>query len=253
MARQQLAAADMVRLSAPWTDRKGAVRKLLEAIPEVGFLLPRVDRAHQTLERYMAPPPDPELARLAAEAAETDLRFDALVRGTHMLLTGLSSLLDDGTALLTLRDALLPDGLALTQRTYGEEAGEARRLETRLDARARKELKALPVGKKDLCAIVEEIVALGKRLGEIEDERARRTQAPADRVDLLKARNEWVKTAGALAGLIELLGIDAAKETQILGPLRQAEKAAEQRSARKKGKPSSEQPPAAPAPGGASA
>ena len=138
MALKNLSNETMLALSASWTDPERE-RPALEA-SVAAPLLPKLDAAHEGLVATAQPAAvseaERELSELQAKEAEVDRVHDRKLRGTYYLLTGLAELADDpgvADSRLALRDALFPAGLAATQRTYLEEAGDVEALPRRLD------------------------------------------------------------------------------------------------------------------------
>lgn len=108
-------------------------------------LLTQLQRAYDGLIAAQ-PPPDTALAKLTTELATLDARHDACVRGLLYRLDAEIVIAEsDATkqALEALRDALFPTGAAVVQRSYVEEAGEAKLRDARLTAAMRKTLAKL--------------------------------------------------------------------------------------------------------------
>lgn len=237
MALKRLSTEEMVQLSGPWVTEGTEARDAILAVPEMAGVLPKVEAAHGALHGVQPTAEDPRLARLQEEAAEEDVQHDTLVRGMHMYLTSLALLSGSSTtadSLLQLRDFLLPDGLETMQKSYRAEAGAGDLLKTRLsdDAGAKKQLKKIPVLEKHLGQYVDMLLARAKRLGELEDERARIVNAPASPSDgarLMLARNQWIRAVNALVANADLAELDGDKSRLVFGALRLVEKKADRR------------------------
>ena len=244
MAYRQLSSGEMVQISTPWVE-PGPARTALQSVRDVGVVLGHVERAHRDLLVIQAPPADPELARLAEQAGQTDGKHDTLARGTHMLLSGFAELTAEpeaASALLRLRDLLLPLGLGISTKSYREEAGEALRLQERLSPDVKQQLTAVAVGTGTLLDVVNEWIATGRLLGQLEDRRAALLQAqttPASSVTVLQARNQWIRAATALVSFLDLVNLDEATLQLIVGSLREAERSSERRAIKRRGKASS--------------
>jgi hypothetical protein len=264
MALKRLSSEEMIHASSTWIDTKSKAHKAILASPELTHFLPRLSATHAALATAAQPgTDDPRQSAISAEEDTIDARHDDIIRGTYMLLTGAGYLLGmsgAGAPMVTLRDALIPDGLSSVQKTYRAEAGQAAQLSDRLTPDKKAEVEAILVGpkghKKTLAGFVEEWIGLGKQLGALEDEKGRlQATAAADPgtaggAALLKARNQWVRVVNALVANGELAELDSDTDALIFGPLRAAEKLADRRAA----KPAQAEPAAgAPAPGGTAA
>lgn len=202
----------------------------------------RTPAAHNVLAKLAQPvEEDPRLAEIIVEEGILDPRHDDIIRGGYGLLTGAALLLGEaGAELLALRDILFPDGLSSTQKSYRAESGQAAQLATRLTPALRALLASIVVGpkseKKTLEQFVDELIALGAKLGVLEDEKGRLQPAPGQQATsggaaLLAARNQWVRVLNALVANGEVAALDAETDKLIFGPLRAAEKAADRRDA----------------------
>lgn len=238
MALKRLRTGEMAQLSLPWVTENSEAQKVILAIPELAGLLPRIVAGHKALHDSQAGSTDPRLAKVVEKAARLDLRHDEIVRGAYWLLTALAWLAGAGETadnLLRLRDLLFPEGLDAAQKPYREEAGATDMLKSRIaaDATAKKELKEIPVLKKNLGQLVDELVAVGKKLGETEDARALllANPAPSDGAKAVAARNKWIRAVNALVTNAELAELDDATKTTLLGALRHADKMADRRKA----------------------
>lgn len=237
MALKRLTTEEMVQLSGPWVTEGTDARQAILSVPEMAGVLPRVDAAHSALHGAQPGADDPRLAKLQEEAAGEDLEHDTLVRGIHTFLTGLALLCGNtatAESLLKLRDFLLPAGLDTAQKSYRAEAGAGDLLKTRLagDAGAKKQLKDIPVLKKNLGQFVDALLQKARRLGELEDERAQIVSTPAgpsDGAKLLAARNQWIRAVNALVANGELAQPPEDVDRLVFGALRLAEKAADRR------------------------
>ncbi|MFS8064897.1 MAG: hypothetical protein ACMG6S_00870 [Byssovorax sp.] len=80
---------------------------------------------------------------------------------------------------------------------------------------------------------MDELIALGTRLGALEDEKGRLQPIPGQSrtngAAVLTARNQWIRVANALVANGEVAQLDEATDKLIFGPLRAAEKAADRR------------------------
>lgn len=251
MALKRLTSEEMLHISASWVDAKGPSKAIILACADTAPSFPRIQAAHNLLTSLAQPVGTSQrLAAISAELSEVDARHDDIVRGVNSHLTGGATLLgtaeDAGKALLALRDKLLPDGLESINKSYRAEAGQAKQLAERLTKELRAELAAIIVGpktdKQTLADYVDEWLALGKRLGALQDERDR-LENGASTSALNDARLAWIRAVNALVANAELANLDDATMSILFGPLNAAERAAERR-----GKSGKSQAPASPQP-----
>ena len=176
MALKRLSTAEMVQISGPWVTNGTPARKGLQAFPECVGILPRVEEAHKQLHGARPGQGDARAAEISAEAAEVDARHDAVVRGVDFVLEGIALLLGEGGRAREIDAArwlLTPEGISVVSTSYRNEAGAAALLASRLGrAPDVKKLRAsIVVDKKTtLASFVNERIALGERLGVLEDE-----------------------------------------------------------------------------------
>lgn len=236
MALKRLRTGEMVQLSLPWITEHSEAHKAILATPELAGLLPRVEAGHKALHDAQPVRDESRLVKLQQKAAALDLRHDEIVRGAYWLLTALAWLSGDAATaerLMRLRDQLFPAGLDAAQKPYREEAGATAMLQSRLaaDSAAKKHLKEIPVLKKNLAQVVEELISVGKKLGDTEDERAALLTdgGPSDGAKVVLARNQWIRAVNAMLANAELAELDEDASRLIFGALRHADKMADRR------------------------
>jgi hypothetical protein len=198
MALKDLTIATMITITAAWID-PSRERGILTKLARVQPLIDDVEAAHEAIlsvGKGMGTAAA-GAASLAKRAADLDARHDQLARGIYSALTGLADLADDdGAALLTVRDELMPAGLAIVGRSYIDEAGKAELVERRLSPASRKLLKETLLGGKSLAKYVSAWIATARELGIVERERithqSQTNEKPSAAGDALKARYEWI-------------------------------------------------------------
>ncbi len=237
MTLKRLSSEEMVQVSAGWLSPQG--RHALSSHEETAPLVVRIETAHDALAFTTHPTTEtPRLAQIREDESQVDARHDDIVKGIHDLLTISACLLgDEGDELLTLRDELLPDGLATAEKPYRIEAAQAQRLSARITPALRARLDAIIVGPQDglhtLTQFVHEWIAMGKRLGELEEEKSRlQAGSPGGGLALVKARHQWIRVANALVANAEMAELDVATDALLFAPLRAAEKTADRREGR---------------------
>ena len=250
MALNHVYAEEMLQLTGTWIKPSSPAHAAIMAIPLLAALMPRVRVAHDVLAAAVQPAPDARLRKLIEEQTAKDLRHDTIIGAVIEYLTASANLLggEAGAALIALRDTLVPDGMAATQKTYRAESGQAAQLAERLTDELRETLAAIKVGSTGVSFLtfIEEWLALGSSLGAGEDERALLLAAPRTKQaqQILSARQAWARVVNAMfinAGLAED-ELDEETHTLIFGPILLAEKVADRRArAGKKGEPAEEE------------
>lgn len=236
MALKQLSIEEMEQVSAAWVDPSNPANEIFSGVAAISGLLPQVAQAHAELHAAV-PQDNPAAKELAALASETDTLHDVLARGVYGYLTEVALLVDNGSALLELRNSLMPEGLGkVVRNTYRGQAGFAALLRERLDSDALSQLEALPLPAGDnLLTRVQAWLDAGDRLGRLEEDKARLEAAtPTTAGKIQDARNRWIRVVNAVIANAELASLDDAQQRTLFGPLRDAEAKADLRQARKK-------------------
>jgi len=247
MAIKRLTAPEMIQLSAPWTNANDAAGAAIAKVPLLAGLLPQLKAAHQAIFAAQVATEDPRTKALSQAEAELDGTHDSLARGIYVSLTVLSEFSASGEELLRLRDLLFPEGLEHTQKTYRGEAGHAAIVASRLDDGVKARIKSVSLHDKNLLDLVSAWLEAARKLGELEEERARLT-APAatSAAQLNDARLAWIRVANALLANAELAGIDDDTNRTLFAALRAAGRTADARKRSSKQNPNPVEPPANP-------
>ncbi|MDC3953146.1 hypothetical protein [Polyangium jinanense] len=239
MALKNLQTEEMLQVSATWVDPQSLARAAILGNPDLSAKLSRIDEIHSILAAAAQPSKNPRLDEISAEQAKIDVRHDSIIRGIFGFLTATAELLggETGADLIQLRDLLIPDGLPSVQKTYRAQAGQAQQLEGRLTPAIKARTNVIFIGQgpaqTSLTEYLDEWIALGKQLGEREDERGRllaEQSELASGMSLVKARNRWIRVVNAFVADGELAELAPATEALVFGPLRDAEKKADARA-----------------------
>ncbi len=227
----------MLQLSATWVNCSSEAHSAILAINDLAAFLPRIEGVHVSLSALLQPTPNAKIAAISTEQVSVDVRHDGLIRGGYGFLTAMAELYggEIGAAILELRDLVVPDGLSSVQKSYRAEATQAAQLKARISADVKSKLDSVSVTfggqSKTLTEFVDEWIALGKKLGDLEDEKSRLQDSPDDSnaMATLKARNLWIRTVHAFVAVADLADLTEAQDRLIFGPLRVADKAATKR------------------------
>ncbi|MBN2529730.1 MAG: hypothetical protein JXR76_25290 [Deltaproteobacteria bacterium] len=222
----------MIAISTSWVNAKKN-RRLLEAHPLTAGLVPILETVHTDLLNTTVVPS--ELAEkskaLSDEAARLDGLYDAGYRLLHSMLTATSLAYPENQRmpLENLVNTLLPEGAAGTRQSYLAESGAVELAFSRLTPEMEAILRNIAVANMTLYEVFNKWVDAGRRLGEVETERALLMDQKKDenRItgrDVQKARYRWIRAVNALESMLALESdISDADKARILQPLRRAE------------------------------
>lgn len=240
MSRKRLTTSEMLFISAEWLNPESPAHKAIIASSDLAPTLPRLQSAHQDLSSAAQPTAlNPRLFEIIKEQTDLDERHDDIIRGVFGILTATAALLggSDGAQLISLRDHLIPDGLASVQKSYGAEAAEAALLASRITPEIRAQLDKFYVGPKSaqhkLSGYLDEWVQLGSKLGALETEKARlhsNDSHASTGTTLVGARNKWIRTVNLFLAVAEASELEYEIERVVFGPLQAAEAKADRRT-----------------------
>ena len=228
MSLKSLTTAQMVELSARWLSPE-AERPVFEQYDELRGALALIEKVHDALSRTQQAvvASADEIQTLTMRMGELDAVHDRKARGIFNMLTALSELSDDPTeshAMITLRNALFPQGLTVTLLSYAEQADEIRDLRDSLTPEQHAQLAAIPMPHGTLDQSVEEWFTAGVELGALWAHREGHQQG-GDQLsasDVLRARNQWLGAVRVILAALDMASVSDDARRRILGPLREA-------------------------------
>ena len=238
----------MVGASAPLVTPGHADRLALEQEPQLVGLLPALDRSHQDLldTQQIALTPE-RLAEIQKAQDGLDFRHDDVLRGVWFCILAVLFMTTDDEVkeqMTDLRDTLLPDGLSAINKSYREEVGQARIVESRLTTEHRSLMARIPLGQGTLLDAVEEWFEIARQLGELDRERSGGLPASADsaRLSVRAARNQWIRTIRMIRDVLALLPASNPAIDAILERIATTERDATRRFLARSGSTSEELP-----------
>lgn len=237
MALKNLTVEEMVVLSVDWVGAENAAHQVLKQHARLGALLPDLERAHASIYSVTPQAVDPRKAELAQQAIELDARHDQLARGVYGVLTEFANLVNEGAEYISLRNELFPNGISsVIHGSFRTQAGYADLLRSRLTAEQEQRLQAFVLPKTTLLEKVTEWLDTGRKLGELEGQRARLETAdgPSFGQQTIEARNLWIRVVNAFVSLAGLAVLDPKHDLVLFGPLREAEARADARVQKRK-------------------
>ena len=231
MAFKRLSVDEMLKLSLPWVTPGEEANLALLKNPLFAALFPHLQVAHVGVYSVSTRAENQKAWRLCEQACDLDARHDELVRGIHGSLTLLAQTTELSEEYLRLRDLLLPEGLAHTNKTYREESVHAAMVAARLDPSTRSCLRAINLNDQNLDDLVSAWFTTARKLGEVEEERTHLSPASATlAAEINMARLRWIRTVNSLVASSLLVNLDRHTDNLIFGALRQAERTANTRS-----------------------
>lgn len=230
MSRKRLLSEEMLALSSPWIAPQSPAYQAIAANQDLALFIPRITTAHNELASTAQPiRKNPRLDEISDQQSQIDIRHDDLIRGVHAIFTGIATLLGptDGAKWLDVREQLIPDGLASTQKSYRAQVGQAAQLAPRLTPELRTLTSKIILDPQNsshtLTHYLDEWITLGEQLGTLEDEKTRLEPADLTPAKHLNARNKWIRAVNLFVALAETAELDQATYALIFGPLLAAE------------------------------
>ncbi|WP_437777175.1 hypothetical protein [Sorangium sp. So ce1097] len=240
MGYRNLTPQAMVNISGPWLDPEQD-RKVFTSLPLLAPLLPAVDEAHGRIltTQRLGSSLQQQLKALMERALALDATHDRKLRGAYNYLGALGEMTDDpafAAALLDLRDRLAPAGLRAISRSYGDQAGDAKLLRSRLHDASEKLLKKLKTPEGPLAQVVDAWVAAALEIEKVEAQREQLTLNAPSNIDgatpreVLNARNAWIRVVRAVETNLALEKAATGEITErLLGRLRREAARADRR------------------------
>lgn len=236
MALRDLNAAAMIEVTDQWLQQD---RGLIESQPALLYPLELIEEAHHTLltTQKRIGTVEKHIMELTRNLTAEDAYHDRKLRGTFMMLSGAAEIEDDPDErerLLNARDTLFPLGLAATQRTYREQAGNGKIAREQFKPDVQASCDQLQINGRPLSGVVYNWLDSSQRIGDMNALRNRISGDGDDGVaagELHQARLIWIKAVNAMLAMLEFTDFDADTRRRLLADLRDAEtKAAKSRA-----------------------
>ncbi len=232
-----LSAGEMVTVSDRMLNPAQRCYQLMVKMPPVAPLLPGLKTVHQ---RLFSMQPQKKSAAAAAQIKQLlglDADHDTCVRGLIAFTQALQHQTDDPAekeAWASLQQTLFPVVASVIIRSYADEAGQAKLAAARLTDADKKRCKATllttPTGKETLMAWVERYFASADKLGVAASTSLIPDTGPKS-ADLLRARNQWIRTVSAILAVLDLptetpaeAALVAELDRELRAPLRELER-----------------------------
>jgi hypothetical protein len=236
MALKRLRTEEMVTITSTLVDPVHPDYQAMVAVPALAPLVPEITGSHHGLyATYFTGPSAVRLKEIQGQQKELDVDHDEVARGLWAYLWAMVHFArtdEQRQVMHRLLALLLPDGLAIINKSYREEAGQAAVIQSQLGEVERAALTGmvLPDG-RTMLEVVSDWLSLGVQLGALDRERAGDVAGgKATPAEALAARNRWIRTMQTVRYVAALVAADNAAIREIMARLDAAERAADRRA-----------------------
>lgn len=169
-----------------------------------------------------------EIDRLGDELTALDNTHDRKARALYNHLLALIAGTDDAAFAAWcngLLQLLFPQGLAIINYSYADEAGGVMAIEGQVTAEMLARMATIKVGEQTLADLYQAWITAGTTLGERAYQRAQLQASmsgsgpAAPAINLTQVRSEWIRMARTLILSCDLMGLSAADRDILLAPL----------------------------------
>lgn len=247
---RDMSAEAMIGVSAEWVDPNWELWPRVEADDILEPIFRRVKAVHGELvsTNETRSPQQERIAQLTAKMTELDLYHDRKSRGIFNSLQAAVDLANspgEAEALSELLETLFPVGLSVSQLTYAEQAGMAKRVKDRLSPVVRTQLGSLVFGRRNALAEVDDWLAAALQIAQYQAERARLGYVPGTGVvtkgDLRDIRLNWIQSVNAMLTVLQFSALSEEEKNMVVANLREVSAAAvRKRNSQRKSAPAKE-------------
>ena len=235
MNLRDLAAQEMVTVSGELLDPAGQAYAILQATPILSGSVLVLEEAHAQLVSVTkrAGANEKRARELTAELTELDALHDRKARGIYRVIEAYADLSDSPQEALEYQELLatvFPVGLAISQRSYREQAGTAAQVEERLGTEERACLGRIVLGARTLLDETLDWLEVARQIGKYEAERAlMQVDESDDAVSAARVREAslfWVQAMHAFVQMVAFTDLDQREQHILLANLKDAERKA---------------------------
>ena len=234
MSFRDMSSQEMLATTRPWVNAGHHAHTILMDRPITAAMMPEVIRCHELLERVLYPGVEGVLEELIKQSVSKDARHDNLVRSIDARLSAeimCATSAAEAAPFIRLRTLLLPDGLALVQKSYAHEVGHAESVASQLTPADRALLQTIPMVNGTLDDLVTEYLTTAEELGDIEHQRRILGDARPGKGEMLQTRNHWIRAVSLVIAAAEVLGT---QDTEVQELMHAVERAKQQAAIRRK-------------------
>lgn len=238
MNLRDLSAEEMLTVSAPLLDPGGSLYPILIAHTLLDGSVTVIKKCHDGLltVQQRAGTNEKKARRLTDQMTHLDARHDAMARGIMRLLEGeelLAESEEQAQVFADVRETLFPVGASIVQRSYREQAGTAKRVESRLTDDVRAVLEAIPVGSTTLLEKVQVWLSTAQEIARKEAQRAELTSDDNEDAvsagEVRDARLKWIKAVNSMINMLDFTDINERDRRILLANLNDASSKAARR------------------------
>lgn len=225
-----LSVEEMLPVSAAVLEEEGNAMQILKELPLLEGPVTVIGTSHDTLLRVQqrAGSNQKKVRQLTTRMRELDNKHDNLARGIYRTVEGqefLAATEERAEVFRELKETLFPHGASVTQRSYREQAGIAKRVEQRLTQEDRDLLAGIEADGTTLLVHVEAWLESAQDIARMEAERAEFTSDDDDATtagEVRDARNQWIKAMNALMQMLEFVDISDRDRRVLLANMKDA-------------------------------
>jgi hypothetical protein len=238
MALKRLRTEEMVTITSTLVDPGHPDHQAMVAVPALAPLVPEIIGSHNGLyATYFTGPGAVRLKEIQDLQKALDVDHDEFTRGLWAYFWAMIYLAPteaDEQVYRRLLASLLPDGLALVNKSYREEAGQAALVQSQLGDDERTALQSMVLRDgRTLLDVVNAWLGVGVQLGALDRERAGDVGDGAPTAaDAIAARNRWIRTMQTVREVAALVAAGNPAISEIMARLDGAERAADRRVGR---------------------
>lgn len=229
MNLKSLSIKTMISLSWFWLTDALALR-VLRSHPLGLAMLEQIKQVHELIQELGMRRNQQQslIAALSEMIAALDFLHDRKARALYNFFQALIAGSDDEEFVAWCEDmlqTLFPQGLAIINYSYADEAGEVMAIERQVPAEAVARMATVRVGEQSLADVYRAWISAGTELGQRVHERARMQARVAGNgtavpeVSVVQARSAWIRMGRALLITADLMELSESDREALLSPL----------------------------------
>lgn len=235
MNLRDLAAQEMVTISGVLLDPAGQAHAILKATPVLAGSVLVLRQAHERLLKVTrrAGTNEKRARELTAKLTKLDALHDRKARGIYRVIEACADLAESSEEALEYQDLLevmFPLGLAISQRSYREQAGTAAQIAERLGQAERDRLSQIQLGARTLLDETLDWLETARQIGAFEAERALMVVDDSDdavsAAEVRDGRIFWVQAMHAFVQMVAFTDLDQREQHILLANLKDADRKA---------------------------
>ena len=237
MNLRNLTDEEMLSVSAVLLEETGEIYPVIHGHELLAGPTKVIARIHQELltVRQQVGSIAKKVRELTDEMTRLDGHHDSRARGAYRYLEAAAELADTAAQeeeYTVLIETLFPEGLAITQRSYRQQSGTAKRVRKRITGEQRAKLEGLSVDEKSLWDVVEDWLETATTIARLEARRAELQSSDNDDAvsaqELRQARLQWIRAIRTLVDMMDFTDLEEDDRRVILANIKDADRKARQ-------------------------